>query len=154
MQPGVVDQVAAHPFFKGMTHEHMLRVAQCARIEVYEYARYIFREGEESKHFYAVIDGVISVEIRAPSEGAVPIQRVSSGEVLGWSWMVPPYKKHFDARVVETARVLAFNTNCLKEQCAHDWELSHELLKRTVFVLGQRLQAARHQLMDVYNISR
>jgi ferredoxin len=51
---------------------------------------YIFREGEEANEFYIIRNGKVSPEIISPGKEPIIIQTLESGEVLGWSWLVPP----------------------------------------------------------------
>ena len=146
--------VAEQPFFEGIDAAHLRVIADCATEVSFEAGRYIFRVGDESAHFYTIAKGKVSVEIMVPGEGAIPLQCVGPGEVLGWSWLVPPHTKQFDARVIEDTQALMFDARCLRTKCEQDQKLGFELMRRTARVLGQRLQAARFQLLDVYGVPR
>jgi len=70
--------------------------------------------------------------------------------VLGWSWLIEPYKWHFDARAVELTRVIALNGECLRKKCEQDHDLGYALMKRVAQLMEQRLTATRMQLLDMY----
>jgi len=70
--------------------------------------------------------------------------------VLGFSWLMPPYRWVFDAGAVELTRALLFDGACLREKCEADARLGYDLLKRVTGVMMQRLEAASVQLLDVY----
>ena len=72
------------------------------------------------------------------------------GDILGWSWLFPPYRTMFDARALGVVRTLAFDAACLRGKCEQDHTLGYELLGRFAPVMLGRLQATRLQLMDVY----
>jgi hypothetical protein len=78
------------------------------------------------------------------------IQTVGTGEPVGWSWMVPPHRWQFDARVLEPTGAIVFDGKALREQCERDHELGYSLLKRLVSVIAGRLAATRLQLLDIY----
>jgi hypothetical protein len=80
----------------------------------------------------------------------VTIHTRHEGEVLGWSWMVPPYRWHFDARASETTRAIAMDGKCLRTKCDEDHDLGYEIMKRFSLVIAERLEATRLQLMDIY----
>jgi CRP-like cAMP-binding protein len=80
----------------------------------------------------------------------VTIQTVGPGELLGWSWLMPPYRWHFDARALEQTRALSFDGTCIRNKCETDHRLGYELMKRLAYVFTQRLEASRLQLLDVY----
>ena len=90
----------------------------------------------------------------APQRGAIAIDTVGEGDVLGWSWLIPPYHWHFDARAVEPTRAIALDGRCLRGKCDADHELGYELMKRFAQVIEQRLEATRWQLLDVYGVRR
>ncbi|MEN3039154.1 MAG: cyclic nucleotide-binding domain-containing protein [Candidatus Kryptonium sp.] len=142
--------LSEHPFFKDLKEEYLELIVGCARNVFYKPGDFIFREGEEAHEFYIIRDGRVSLEISVPGKNPVVIQTLEDGEVLGWSWIVPPYYWHFDARVVEPTRVIALDGRCLRNKCEEDHSLGYELLKRFVSIVEQRLQATRIQLLDLY----
>lgn len=142
--------LAEHPFFKGLKEEYLALIVGCAKNVFYKAGDFIFREGEEANEFYVIRDGKVSLEISVPWKEPVTIQTLESGDVLGWSWIVPPYYWHFDAKVIEPTRVIALDGKCLRNKCEEDHNLGYELLKRFVTILERRLQATRIQLLDLY----
>jgi len=142
--------LAEHPFFKNLKDEHLSLIVGCARNVFYKPGEFIFREGEEANEFYIIRDGKVSLEISSPGREPIVIQTLEDMEVLGWSWIVPPYYWHFSARAVEPTRAIALDGRCLRTKCEEDHSLGYELLKRFVVIIEQRLQATRIQLLDLY----
>ncbi len=142
--------LADHPFLGGLTPAQIATVAGCARNERFEPGRILCREGEEADQFFIVRQGRVAVEVSAPPRGPVTIQTVGDGDILGWSWLVPPYRWRFTARAQELTRVIALDGRCLRQKCEADHDLGYELLKRFADVVGQRLDATRLQLLDLY----
>jgi hypothetical protein len=85
-----------------------------------------------------------------PNRGAVTIESIEGGEVLGWSWLFPPYKAHFDARVLTHVRALSLDGTCLRGKCEKDSALGYELMRRFNGLIVARLEATRMQLLDLY----
>ncbi len=146
--------LSEHPFFKGLKKEYLEFIVGCARNVLYKPGDFIFREGEEANEFYIIREGKVSLEISAPGRNPIIIQTLEDMEVLGWSWLVPPYYWHFDARAVEPTRAIALDGKCLRNKCEEDNSLGYELLKRFVVIVEQRLQATRIQLLDLYGITK
>ena len=92
----------------------------------------------------------MALETYVPQRGALRLETLHAGDVLGWSWLVPPHRTMFDARASGTVRSLAFDGRCLRAKCEQDQALGYDLLTRFVTVLAERLQSARLQLLDVY----
>ncbi|HTS00946.1 MAG TPA: cyclic nucleotide-binding domain-containing protein [Thermoanaerobaculia bacterium] len=142
--------LAEHPFLSGLTPPQIATVAGCARNERFEAGQFLFHEGEEANHFFIIRHGKVAVDVAAPPRGGITIQTVADGEILGWSWLVPPYRWRFSAQAKELTRTIALDARCLRQKCEEDHELGYELLKRFADVVGQRLDATRIQLLDVY----
>ncbi len=142
--------VSEHPFFHGMNDDQLHLVAGCATNVRFEPGQFILREGQEANQFYLIRHGKVSLEIYVPERGPITIETLSEGEVLGWSWLVPPYRWRFDARAMHLTRAIALDGKCLREKSESDTALGYELLKRFSLVVTERLQSARLQLLNVY----
>ena len=144
--------LSEHPFFHGLDERYLKLVVGCASNVRFEAGQFIFHEGEQANHFYLIRHGIVALEVFAPNRGSLTIQTLDDGEILGWSWLIPPYQWRFDARAVESTRAIALDGKCLREKCEEDHDLGYELLKRFASILGQRLEATRIQLLDIYGI--
>ena len=139
-----------HPFLEGMAERHFKLLVGCASNVVFKEGEFIIREGQVADKFYFVRHGRVLIETHVPPEGTIVIRTREAGEVLGWSWLVPPYKWHFDARAVELTRAIALDGKCLREKCETDHDLGYEIMRRFALVIAERLEATRLQLMDIY----
>lgn len=145
----VGELVADHPFFTGLDAAIVRRLEGCARLVRVPPGDYLFREGEPADEFFVVRRGRVALEIHAPGHGDRLIDTVEEGDVVGWSWLIAPYRWFFDARAVEEVSAIAFDATCLRAKCDQDPALGYALLHRVVAVMYQRLQAARVRLLDV-----
>jgi CRP-like cAMP-binding protein len=146
----IVAMLGAHPFLKGMSAAHLASLAECVQPVTVSAGQLLGREKEPANFFYLLQSGRVAIEIHTPDRGNVRIQTLGPGEMVGWSWLVPPYRWQFDARVVEPVKAIGLNAQCLRGKCETDHELGYELLKRLVSVIASRLAATRVQLLDVY----
>ncbi|MFH1862178.1 MAG: cyclic nucleotide-binding domain-containing protein [bacterium] len=144
--------LAEHPFFKGLEKKYLELVVGCASNVRFDAEQIIYREGEPSDQFYLIRHGRVGLEINVPHRGPITIQTISDGEILGWSWLVPPYKSRFTARAYELTRTIALDGKCLRTKCEADHELGYEFFKRFADIIVQRLQATRLQLLDIYGV--
>jgi CRP-like cAMP-binding protein len=78
------------------------------------------------------------------------VDTIGEGEILGWSWLLPPYHWKFHARATEAVRAIALDGKCLRTKCEQNHDLGYELLKRFSQIMSRRLDATRLQLLDVY----
>lgn len=139
-----------HPFFEGLEPDHMELITGCASNVRFNAGEQIFREGSPADRFFLIRYGRAAVELFVPGKGPVTIQSVQQGDVLGWSWLLPPYRCHHDARAVELVRALAFDGACLRGKCEGDPRLGYELMRRFAQLIVQRLHNTQLQLLDVY----
>lgn len=142
-----------HPFFQGLEPRYVKLVAGCGSNVKFDAGEFLFKEGEEANSFYIVRRGKIAVEAFAAERGSLIIDTLCDGDILGWSWLIPPYNWHFDAKAVELTRAIALDARCLRTKCEEDHDLGYELLKRFAQIIEDRLQATRIQLLDLYSIS-
>lgn len=142
-----------HPFCRDLEPRYIALVAGCASEVRFDPGTVLFRQGEDAERFYLIRHGRVAVEVPTAASGALTIQTLSGGDVLGWSWLIPPYRWHFDARAVDITRAVALDGTCLRTKCESDPALGYEFLKRFLNVLEDRLQATRLQLIDVYGSS-
>ena len=144
--------LANHPFAQGLNDRHLELLAGCASNIRFEASQVVFREGEEANQFYLIREGKMAVELFAAERDSINILTLGGGEVLGWSWLVPPYRWRFDARAIESTRAIALDGKCLREKSERNHDLGYELLKRIAHTMEERLQATRLQLLNVYEI--
>jgi CRP/FNR family cyclic AMP-dependent transcriptional regulator len=144
--------LADHPFARGLNDRHLELLVGCASNIRFEAGQVVFRENEEANQFYLIREGKMAVELFAAERGPVNILTLGEGEVLGWSWLVPPYRWRFDARAIEPTRTIALDGKCLREKSERDSDLGYELLKRIAHIMEERLQATRLQLLNVYDV--
>lgn len=140
------------PFFKGMKKEHMQLLVGCATNVRFDAGEVILQEGKVANDCYLIRHGRVALEVQSPKRGAITIQTVGEGEVLGWSWLVRPYHWHFDARALELTRAIALDGECLRQKSETDCCLGYELMKRFMLVTVVRLEAARLQLVNIYDM--
>ena len=139
--------IAGHPFLRDLKPAHLHLLADSAMRVRFEAGELIFREGDPANRFYLLEQGRVSLESPRRDEAPVAVQVIGPGEVLGWSWLFPPYYWHFDARALEPTTAIFFYGTRLREQCEQDHSFGYEMMKRMAQVVIDRLQATRKQLL-------
>ena len=138
--------VANHPFFQGMKPEQMQVIAECATEETFKPDQNIFCESEPANRFFLIENGRVALEAHQPGDGTVLIQEIGGGDVLGWSWLYPPFVWHFRARAIEPTRAIVLDGAHLLCATERNHEFGYELMKRVTQIVIHRLQATRKQL--------
>jgi len=147
---GLEHIVREHPFFAGLDEAFVELVVGCAKNVRFEPGAYLCREGSPADQLYLIREGRVVLEIAAPGRGAIVFQTVGEGEIVGISWLFPPYRWNYDVRAVERVRAISMDATCLRDKCEADHTLGYDVMKRLVPILMQRLQATRLQILDVY----
>lgn len=146
--------LAAHPFFRDLPEPYLAIVTGCVSNVKFDAGEFLFREGAPADRFYIIRHGRVAVQAFAPGRGALSIETIDEGEVVGWSWLFPPYTAHFDARALTLVRALSLDGACLRAKCEKDSGLGYQLTKRFAQVVVHRLEATRVQLLDLYGDAR
>lgn len=146
----IYDVLSEHPFFREFPEEYRRVIAGCGTNAVFQAGQAIAKEGEPADHFYLVRSGKIAIQTFVPEQGAMTLQTLREGDVLGWSWLFPPYQWTFDAVAMDVTRAIAMNGKCLREKAEHDHSLGYHLMKRFAQIMTERLRATRLQLLDIY----
>ncbi|MCC6589239.1 MAG: cyclic nucleotide-binding domain-containing protein [Bryobacterales bacterium] len=142
--------IAGHPFFADLDDSYINLLVGCASNLRFEAGKHIFREGEEAHQFYLIRQGRVALQIAAPQHKPIVVETLGEGEILGWSWLLPPYIWKFHAYTTEVTRVIALDGVCLRNKCEQNHDVGYELLKRFAQIIERRLEATRLQLLDVY----
>ncbi|HTX99083.1 MAG TPA: cyclic nucleotide-binding domain-containing protein [Bacteroidota bacterium] len=142
-----------HPFLADLPEDHMAIITGCALNAHFTEGSMLIREGEIADKFFLLRSGRVTLEMDMPPRGSLRIQTVGPGEVLGWSWLISPYRWHFSARAVADVRAIALDAECLRTKCQKDHDFGYVILDRFVRLMEDRLQATRLQLLDLALLS-
>ena len=139
-----------HPFLADLPAQHVKTVLGCVSNVRFESGSVVFREGEEANHFHLIREGEVALRIHSERRGPLTVLTLSAGDILGWSWLFPPYRWKFSAQAIAGTRAFAVDGRCLREKAERDHALGYELLRRFAHVAETRLEATRLQLVNVY----
>ncbi|MCC6552996.1 MAG: cyclic nucleotide-binding domain-containing protein [Polyangiaceae bacterium] len=139
-----------HPFFRDISPDHLEKLASCAHEIAFPAGAVICREGKPATSFYLLRTGRVVLEINAAPRGAVRVESLGAGDVVGLSWLYPPYRWHTDVRVVEPVTAVAIDATCLRAKLDDDPALGYAVSRSLVHQLYERLERVRLQRLDVY----
>ncbi|MBF2054492.1 MAG: cyclic nucleotide-binding domain-containing protein [Candidatus Sericytochromatia bacterium] len=144
------EQIQTQRYLKDLDPRFLDVLLGCAD-EIYcEAGDCLFQLGGKAEAFYLLKQGVIALEIHSAQRGTITIQTLRSGDLVGWSWLFPPHKWHFDAHVLETAELIRFDARAFLAACEADHEMGYQMQQRFARIMLDRLQFTRLQLLDIY----
>jgi len=150
----LAEVVARHELLAGLASDTVELVAGCARMVAVAPGQLLLAEGDEADTFYLVRRGHVAIEAHDPARGTMVIETVGPGDVVGWSWMIPPYHWRFDARAIDGVGAVAVDGLCLRTKAEADPAFGYALLQRVTALLVERLESTRIRLLDLYGDGR
>ncbi|WP_290647902.1 cyclic nucleotide-binding domain-containing protein [Aquisalimonas sp.] len=147
----IQQELAKLPLLSGLDNEFLLFLGECAQERKLNKGDVLFRQGERATAFYVVRSGELLIEIPAISGPSLEVQRLCDGKVLGWSWLVSPYKWTFQARAERETTLLEFDAAAILARCEEDPAFGYAMMKRFSSLMSERLEAARRRMMDEWN---
>ncbi|MFH8737696.1 Crp/Fnr family transcriptional regulator [Streptomyces sp. NPDC017964] len=110
----------------------------------------IFEEGSRADRFWIIHTGTVTLDVHIPGRRAAVVDTVGHGELLGWSWLIPPHAWQLGAETQSPVRALEFDAAAVRTLCEEDPVLGQALTRGVAEVVGYRLQSTRTRLLDLY----
>ncbi|MCE9616712.1 MAG: cyclic nucleotide-binding domain-containing protein [Lentisphaerae bacterium] len=135
--------------FHGMAKEHLDLLLACASEVEFAPGTTIFKTGDSASRFYLIYLGEVAVRVPGYQRGDATVESLTTGQVLGISWLMEPYVYKFDAVAEEPTRALAFDAAAVRTQCQSNPRFGFDLLLRFTNTIASRLEAARLQMQEM-----
>lgn len=145
----IAHRLAELPFFEDMSTAYLEFISGCASHVRFREGELVLKQGRAADRFYLIRSGRISLELQGAGH-ALKIMTVGDGDMLGWSWLVPPYTWHYDGRALTDVALIGFDATCVRRKCDDDPAFGYEMFRRFTQLIVDRLMATRIQLVDVY----
>lgn len=142
--------LAAHSFLADLGSAPTDALTPCARLVSFVPGERIIAVDDPATHFWLLHDGSVDLELHGAGQGTLVIARLHPDDLLGASWIASPYRSRFDAISVEPVTAVEFDAACVRRRCDDDPALGYLLFRRFAQLMGERLQATRLQLLDLY----
>ncbi len=146
----MVDIISEHAFFKDLSAENQALVAACGKNAAFKEGTVLANPGDMADTFYLIREGKVNLYIDLSPGQSFIFQTLGKDDILGISWLIPPYRWTVTARVVTPVHAFAFDGACLRKKCEEDPILGFKIMKHLVQVLVNREEATRLHLLDVY----
>jgi CRP-like cAMP-binding protein len=146
MNERLLETFASHDFLHRLGERHRLLLASGARPFTATPGQCLALDGEPAKAFYLIQSGHVEVGTMTADQVETVVQKLGPGDVVGWSWLLPPYRWQFNVRAIDTVQGIAFDAEWLREKCEQDHELGYQLLTQLLAVVASRLAATWRQL--------
>lgn len=139
-------RLAAHPFARDLDAAHVEALLELAGEVELAAGEFVFHHGRPAETMYLLTAGDVALEVAVPGHAPIILQSLHEGDVLGWSWLWPPYAWHLDAHCRTAVSAIAIDAVRLREALAADPGMGSVVAMRIGGMLVDRLQHARDQL--------
>src|SRR5436190_1592144 len=119
-----------HPFLADMDEDHRQLFLHGAREQQFAANEIIFRERDPANALYLIEAGEVAIETTANGRGTTLIQTLGPGEVLGWSWLFPPFAWHCQARATQPTRAICCSRGHLLVHAEEHPAFGYDLMRR------------------------
>ncbi len=138
-----------HPLFRGLKSEYLDLLTDCAANVRFDQDAYLFHAGDEANDFFLIRHGMVAVEAE-DIKGPIVVETLGPGDILGWSWVIPPYNRKFATRAVQLTRAISVDALCLRQKCEADPKFGYKMIELFSKNIKERLYNAWWQMADIY----
>ena len=110
------EALAAHPFLHGMSGDHLVTLAEVASDVTFPAKQRLFEDGRSATRFWLLQSGHVTLDLHVPGQGRMKIDTIGMGELLGWSWLFPPYRWAFGAVAASPVKAFEFDARMVRAQ--------------------------------------
>ncbi len=146
----VSDLVKECHFFEGLSDKELTFIAGCATLVHFSKGDTLAREGDSADTFYLIREGAVALSIQGPVGAPFLFQTLTRSDIVGLSWLIPPYRWTATALAQTDVKALSFHGKCIREKCEKDHTLGFKLMKHLLEVMVEREDALKLHLIDIY----
>jgi CRP/FNR family transcriptional regulator, cyclic AMP receptor protein len=143
-----ISVLGAQPFLRGLPPTQLAVLAGLCRHVTVPAGQRLFEEGSAAGRFWLIEAGQAALDALVPGQGRVGIERLGRNDVIGLSWMLPPYQWQFGASTTQPMQAFEFDARAVRIACDADPVLALELSRRFSAIVVRRLHATRARLLD------
>jgi CRP/FNR family transcriptional regulator, cyclic AMP receptor protein len=141
--------LGAQPLLRQLPASQIERLAACARHVSLPAGTRLFDEGAPAHCFWLIEAGQVALDTLVPGDSRVIIEKLGRGDLVGLSWLAPPYQFQYGAVAAQVLQAFEFDAAAVRAACDADPALGYALLRRLFGIASHRLQATRMRLVDV-----
>lgn len=145
-------------FLKDLTNDQLIKLESLAKEENYQAGTQLYVNGDPARCLYLVQEGKVALFMdnymgpgKPPMQ--VTIDIVAPGESMGWSAVVEPFIYTLSARCLEDTKLVAFDSEKLRDLMDEDCDLGYRILQATAKVISNRLTHTRIILVGERGLS-
>lgn len=144
------DILTKNPLFRKLSPETKSLLQDCATEVSFKKDQLLAKTGEDADRFYLIQHGSVALQIYDPRLGSIEFMTLHENDAVGWSWVFPPARWHFDAMAKGDIEAVQVDSLKLLQRCETDCKIGYDLVICFSEIMKERLVATRLQLLDLY----
>ena len=138
-----------YPYFSTVDDDSLKAVAMLAEEKSVPAGTEMFRGGDPADALNIIVKGEVDIQYLLGNGERRTVDTLVSGDILGWSALIEPYKYTAIATATKPTQLVAIQAKKLRQLCDKDPLLGYRLTIEVARLLAHRLEAARVQLATV-----
>lgn len=145
----MIETLAGFVVFHELGTEDLQTILSLCKSVRAEKGTKIFEEGESARLLFLIQSGRIELRFNVVCFNEmveITLDRLTEGDVFGWSAIVPPYQYTLSAYAVEDCDLLEIDQADMRRLCEANTRLGFQFMKNTAQIIGQRYEITRRML--------
>jgi CRP/FNR family cyclic AMP-dependent transcriptional regulator len=139
--------------FKGLKPTQIQPFAKHLGEEQFEPGKVIFKQGEPSQKLFILLEGEVSLGIKAKGEVDLTAYSISKkGEAFGLSSLIKPYRNNVTATCTKRARVLSMDGEILRNLIRRNSKVGLEMMEGVAAIYYNRLNSTRAMITNLFKM--
>lgn len=139
--------ISTNKHFKNLDEKHIEFLATNSIFVEYNKDDFIFNYRDKAEHFYLVIKGIVNLQFFSHEKGSIVLEEIKEGELLGWSWLKPPFMWRFDALSLTDTKLLCFDADKILKKMNQNSKFGYAVQNIFMNIITDRLQSTRIRLL-------
>ncbi|MBW1741012.1 MAG: cyclic nucleotide-binding domain-containing protein [Deltaproteobacteria bacterium] len=139
--------------FKALSDDQLKAVIQLGQVKRFEPDEEIFKQGEQAKTIYVLLDGLVRLRIKAPEELDLMAETLQEpGSVFGMAALSKSHVYNVTAKCIKSTTALAIDSGGLKEIITRDPFVGVEVMAELAQLYSNRLNNTRAAATNLFRI--
>jgi CRP/FNR family transcriptional regulator, cyclic AMP receptor protein len=139
--------IGAESFLRGLPSPYIDRLAAMSEHISLPAQSRLFDEEMPARRFWIIDAGQVALDALVPGVGRVVIEKLGRGDVVGLSWLEPPYQFRYGAVTTQPMQAFEFDAVQVRAACRDDPAFGYAVLDRFLAITYHRLQVTRARLL-------
>ena len=147
-----IKQIEKLDIFKGLSKEELGIIADLTEMKKNSKGEALFREKDDAKHIYILLKGKVRIQVQLSSKPETVAITVltQTGQLIGWSGLVPEQYYTASAICQEDSELLAIEGTKLMSALEKDPLMGFKVMRKISEVISSRLRNIQRTVLKTF----